>query len=402
MTTAPARAEAGARGTDVRSDCWVAVAAAGDPPSLDVKSKVDAFYGASIRDLARATLATLGSSDLSLWMEDGGALPYVIMARLEAAVRRLRPETAACALPPWSASGHSASERRRLRRSRLYLPGTTPKFYINAGLHKPDAVILDLEDSVPPGEKDTARLLVRNALRAVDFYGAEKMVRINPLPLGLEDVRALAPHGVHTFLLAKTESPGDVVAIEHELDNRQRAGLLAHDIYLIPIIESARGLLQAGAIAAAADSVVGLSIGIEDYTTDIGVQRSADGHETLFALSQIVNAARAAGVQPLASVYSDVGDMTGLAAWARQARALGFDGVGCLHPRQIAVVHEAFAPGQAELERARRIVAAFAEAAAVGQGVATVDGKMVDLPIVERARRVLQLAAASSKRAGDE
>jgi citrate lyase subunit beta/citryl-CoA lyase len=357
-----------------------------------VTSKVAALYGDAIRGLVRSTLEQLDAADLSVTLDDRGALPFTLMARLEAAVRRLRPGTSRAALPAVNPAARGAADRTRPRRTRLYLPGNSPKFFINAGLHGPDAVILDLEDSVPPGEKDAAAILVRNALRAVNFYGAEVMVRVNGLPAGLAEIRLLAPHGVQTFLLPKVETPDEVVAADRLLAELAAVGQVAGEIYLIPIIESARGALQAWPIAAASPRVVALAIGLEDYTRDIGAQRTPEGRESLWARGQVLNAARAAGIQPLASVFADVDDAQGLRAWAEAERGLGFEGVGCIHPRQVRVVHEAFRPSAAEVEQARRIVAAFDAAQAAGLGVVAVDGKMVDAPVVERARRTLRLA----------
>ena len=381
------RAEAGQHGPEVRSDCWVQVAPyATATPNLQLTSRVAALYGAEIARLAHATLERLGAADLDLTIDDSGALPYVIQARIEAAVKRLRPDLTAEVLPDIRLQ-RAPTPRAGLRRSRLYLPGDTPKFFINAGLHRPDGVILDLEDSVAPTEKDSARLLVRNALCAVDFYGAEVTVRVNALPAGLDDLRALAPHGVQAFVLPKVETADEIVAAARALEG-------AGPIHLIPIIESARGVFNALAIASASERVAALSIGLEDYTADIGATRTAEGRESLWARSQIVNAARAAGVQPLASVYADVDDLDGLARFAAEARAFGFDGVACLHPRQVSAVHAAFRPSPEETERARRIVQALDDARAAGLGVASLDGKMVDAPVAERARRVLRLAEA--------
>ncbi len=381
-------AMAGQRGPETRSDCWVEVRPAGGQPTLHVESRVAALYGDSIRTVVGETLRRLGADDLSIAVEDAGALPYVIMARVEAAVKRLRPELSAEALPEQTIH-RSPTPRHRLRRSRLYLPGNTPKFFVNAGLHGPDAVILDLEDSVAPDEKDAARLLVRNALRAVDFYGAEVLVRVNAGPAGLEDVRALAAHGVHAFVLPKVETADEVRAAAQVVDALSPA-------HLIPILESARGVFNALAIASASERVAALAIGLEDYTADVGAARTPEGRESLWARSQVVNAARAAGIQPLASVYADVDDLDGMRRFAAEARAFGFDGVACLHPRQVGAAHHGFQPTPDEVERARRIVAALDEALALGRGVAAVDGKMVDAPVAERARRVLRLAEAAS------
>ncbi len=380
------QASAGMHGPDIRSDCWVKVEPSRSP-TIRIASRVQAMYGDSIRATIATTLAALEATDLSVTLEDSGALPFTLMARVQAAVKRLRPDNRCEALPYLNPASHYTTTRNRLRRTRLYLPGNTPKFFINAGLHKPDAIILDLEDSVAPSEKDAARILVRNALRAVNFYGAEKMVRVNRLPRGLEDVRALAPLGVHVFLLPKVQDADEVRQVDallHELN--------APDIFLIPIIESARGILKSFEIASASLRVVALAIGLEDYTQDIGAQRTVDGRESLWAREQIVNAARAAGIQPLASVFSDLADETGLLAYASDACALGFEGIGCLHPRQISVVHNAFAPTEAEIKHACEIVMAFRQAQAAGVGATALNDQMIDAPIVERARRVIRLA----------
>ena len=380
---------AGTRGVGVRSDAWVQVERAHGVPNVMLTSRVEALYGDSIRELIAGTLEMLGAHAVSLTMEDSGALPFVLMARIETALRRMQPATGA-ALPARHPSSLEGSSKQRTRRTRLYLPGNTPRFFINAGLYKSDAIILDLEDSVASDEKDAARVMVRNALRAVDFYGAERIVRINAGAMGLDDVRATAPHGVQAYLLPKVEEADEVRTVSVLLDGLQQSGDTTYPVQLIPIIESAKGVLNASEIASASPLVAALAIGLEDYTTDIGAQRSADGRESLWARSQIVNAARAAGIQPLASIYSDVDDSEGFVRWVREAKQMGFDGVGCLHPRQVAPAHAAFAPSTAEVERARRIVAAFDEAKAGGQGVVSVDGKMVDAPIVERAQRVLR------------
>lgn len=215
-------ASAGQRGADARSDCWVLVEKS-DTPQIQIKSKVQALYGDAIRATIVATLAALDASDLSLTMEDNGALPFTMMARIETAVKRLRPENSRVCLPDLNPAAQYAIARTRLRRTRLYLPGNTPKFFVNAGLHKPDAIILDLEDAVSPDEKDTAQILVRNTLRAVNFYGAEKMVRLNQLPRGLDDARVLIAHGVHTFFIPKVENADEVRALDSVIASREAA-----------------------------------------------------------------------------------------------------------------------------------------------------------------------------------
>ena len=377
-------ASAGMRGEGIRSDCWVQVEERPAQPQILLTSKVAAFYGGAIRRQIAETLQALNASDLTVTLEDSGALPFTISARIEAAVRRLRPDTTQTSLPPLNSAAQSNSSRERLRRSRLYLPGNTPKFFINAGLHRPDAVILDLEDSVPTSEKDAARLLVRNTLRAVNFYGAERMVRVNRLPDGLEDIRLLAGQGVDLFVLPKVESAEEIIAVDQQLNE--------HDApcFLLPILESAKGVLHAYSIASASPRVVALTIGLEDYTADLGAQRTLEGRESYWARSQVVNAARAAAVQPLTSVFSNIDDADSLLTWLKAERSLGFEGAGCLHPRQVAVIHSAFAPEADEIERAKEIVGAFERSLAVGQAVVRLNGMMIDAPVVARAQRVLR------------
>jgi citrate lyase subunit beta/citryl-CoA lyase len=380
-------ASAGQRGADVRSDCWVLVEKS-DAPKIQIKSKVEALYGDTIRQTIESTLATLDANDLKVTVEDSGALPFTMMARIEAAVKRLRPESTRVCLPNLNPAAQYVIPRERLRRTRLYLPGNTPKFFVNAGLYKPDAIILDLEDAVSPDEKDTARILVRNTVRAVNFYGAEKMVRINQLPRGLEDARALIAHGVHTFLVPKVEEPDEIRAIDQLISES------GNEIFLMPIIESARGVFRSLEIANASSRIVALGMGLEDYAKDIGAERTAEGRESLWARSQIVNAARAAGVTPLASVFTDVSDEAGLRAFIQDARSMGFEGIGCLHPRQVPVAHSAFAPTPTEIENACQIVIAFNEARARGLGAIALNNKMIDKPIVERAQRTVRMARA--------
>jgi len=263
---------------------------------------------------------------------------------------------------------------------------------VNAGLHRPDGVILDLEDSVHPAEKDAARILVRNALRCVDFGGAERMVRINQLPVGLEDLDAVIPEAPELILIPKVETADQVLEVADRIMALRHEEDVESPVWLMPILESGLGIENAFAIASASDTVAALTIGLEDYTADLGVVKTPEGAETAWARSRLVNAARAAGVQAIDSVYGDVADEDGLMAWGQRARAMGFVGMGCIHPRQIRIIHEAFAPTQPELEKALRIVDAFREAQDKGLGVVSLGTKMIDRPVVLRARKLVERA----------
>ena len=386
--------EAGRRGSDVRSDCWVSVELNGDGGTrLELASKVEALFGTSIRMGVHDTLAKLEVENVLVRVEDQGALPWVIQARLETALRRAGLEGQGDARPPARApSRPDGTAKDRLRRSRLYLPGNEPKFAVNAGLHGPDGVILDLEDSVHHAEKDAARLVVRNALRCVDFGKAERMVRINQGEEGLKDLDAVVPEGPEMILIPKVETSEQVQEVQARIDTIQRARGISQAVWIMPILESALGIENAVDIGLSSPSMAALTIGLEDYTADLGVVKTPEGSESLWARSRLVNAARAAGVQAIDSVYGDVADEEGLLAWGKRSRAMGFVGMGCIHPRQIRVIHQAFAPGAGELEKALRIVAAFEEAQEKGLGVVSLGTKMIDRPVVLRARKLVAQA----------
>lgn len=397
------RGQAGRKGDDVRSDLYVAATVQrSGGRKIRLTSKVEAFYGDSIRETALEVLSALGVRNAGLVIDDKGALPWVIAARVEAALKRAGAGKGRNARPEVTVRRKSPTERDRLRRSRLYLPGNEPKFMINAGIHRPDAVILDLEDSVHPDEKDTARILVRNALRCVDFMGAERMVRINQLPLGLHDLAAVVPEGPDLILIPKTERADQVREVDERIRQIQREAGDEHPIWIMPILESALGVERAFDIASAAESVVALTIGLEDYTADLGVAKTIEGTESLYARTRLLNAARAAGVQPIDSVFGDVGDMEGLAAWAARSRALGFEGMGCIHPRQIEPIHRAFAPSEDEVAKALRIVEAFEEAERKGLGVVSLGTRMIDPPVVLRARRLVERARRAGLVSGSD
>jgi citrate lyase subunit beta/citryl-CoA lyase len=387
-------AEAGHSGKDVRSDLHVAV----EPRDsggieLGLESRVAPYYGDAILAQARQVLETLNVKNARVSIHDEGALPYVIAARLETAVRRAGLTNSNKALPDKIALP-AASVKDRLRRSRLYLPGTEPRYAINAGLHGPDAIILDLEDSVHPAEKDAARILVRNTLRAVSFGGCERMVRINQLPLGLEDLAEIVPESPDLILIPKVEHAGQVTQVDHMIGELKVRHQINRAIWLMPILESSLGIENAAAIAAASENVAALTIGLEDYTADLGVVKTSEGRESEYARRRLVNAARAAGIQAIDSVYSDVGDMEGLKRWGENSRALGFEGMGCIHPAQIPVIHAAYAPSPVEIEKAQKVVSAFEEAQQRGVSVVSLGSKMIDPPVVQRALKLVARAKA--------
>ncbi len=383
---------AGNKGKGIRSDCFVSVEpAVSGGIDIQLQSKVKVLYGKAITAYTKKVLAYFGIDHAKVVIEDTGALDFVLAARIEAAVKQAI-KTDKEFLPDMMKNNIFATNKEKNRRSRLYLPGNSPSFMINAGLHKPDGLIFDLEDSVAPAKKYEARFLVRNALRAVDSLGAERMVRINQIPAGLDDLPFIIPHNVNLILVPKCEHADQIHKVDAAIKELSKKHGIQHQIWLMPIIESAVGVINSYEIAKASENVAALAVGLEDYTADLGARRTKEADESFYARSQVVNAAKAAGIQAIDSVFSDVADMEGLLANVRTSKGLGFEGMGCIHPRQIRVIHEGYAPDADELDKAKKIVIAFNEATAQGFGVVSLGSKMIDPPVVKRALKMIQTA----------
>ncbi len=388
---------AGNRGPRVRSDVWVEVSPVlSGGIQINIKSKVKALFGRQIRELAEEVLRFFELENAHVFIEDAGAVDFVLAARLEAAIKQVT-KTEKEFLFPLLEENTTATKKDNFRFSRLYLPGNSPKLMINAGVHKPNGLILDLEDAVAPAKKFEARFLVRNALRTLRFYGAERMVRINQGARGLEDLNYVIPHHANMILIPKCESEKDIRQVAEKVEQLREQHEITHPVWFMPIIESAKGVMNAYQIAGADPHVAAMAIGLEDYTADLGTHRTNEGIESFFARSMVVNASRAAGIQPIDSVFSDVSDMEALAENVKRSKALGFDGMGCIHPRQIKVIHENFAPDAAEIDKAKKIFLAFKEAEAKGLGVVSLGSKMIDPPVVKRAMNTIKLAVNTGK-----
>jgi len=390
-------ATTGNAGPKVRSDCEITLEIRQRGGiDIDLTSKVKTLYGKSITNQCIGILKFFKIRNARLMINDSGALPFVISARLEAAIRKLI-DTDLEFLPEMIKENRYSTAPGKFRFSRLYLPGNTPSLMLNAGLHSPHGIILDLEDSVAPEKKDEARILVRNALRQVDFRSAERMVRINQGETGIKDLRSVIPHDVNLVLIPKCDTPDYVKTVDAEIKSIMRKYKVRNPVFLMPIIESALGIENVSAVARASGNVVAIAIGLEDFTADLGVTRTAEGKESLYARSRLVIAAKAAGIQPIDSVFSDVADMEALRQNVIVSKALGFEGMGCIHPRQIAVINDGFAPDETEIERSMKIVIAYEEARDKGLGVVAVGSKMIDQPVVNRARKTIDLAVKLGK-----
>ena len=284
-----------------------------------------------------------------------------------------------------------------MRRSMLFIPGNSPGMLLSAGIHQADAVIFDLEDAVSPLEKDAARILVRNAIRAFDYRSVEIIVRINPLDSGFvgDDIAAMVPLRPSLLMPAKVSGAGDIGAVSRLMAQAEAdAGLPENAVGIIALLETALAIERAYEIASAGARVRALLLGAEDLTSDLQAVRSKEGAEIAYARGRVVMAGRAAGVDIYDTPFTDVNDLEGLAKDAAHARALGFTGKAVISPRHVAAVNAAFTPSPDEIEYAREVMAAIAEGKRLGRGVVSLRGKMVDKPIVDRARRVLDTARA--------
>jgi citrate lyase subunit beta/citryl-CoA lyase len=289
---------------------------------------------------------------------------------------------------------------KRIRRTRLYIPGNNPAMIRNAPLFGADSIIFDLEDSIAINQKDAARILVRNAIREIDFGETEVTVRINPQDTEFykKDLEEIIPAKPYALVLPKAEDPREVLEVCEDIAIiEEKNDITIGTIKVMPIIESAWGILRAERIAIACDRIVAISPGGEDLTADLGAERTVEGDELLYIRSKLVLAARAAGVQVLDTVYGDIRDIAGLINQTKRIIRLGFDGKACIHPCQIDPIHEAFTPSPQEVERAERVVEAYRRAQEEGQGVICVDNRMIDVPVVKRSERILRRAKAAKE-----
>ena len=285
----------------------------------------------------------------------------------------------------------------RLRRTMMFVPGANAAMLRDAPLYGADSIMFDLEDAVSLKEKDSARVLVHSALKTFDYGNIEIVVRINALDAGgAEDIEAMVLAGVDVIRLPKTETAQDIIDVEAVITEvEQQNDIPVGTTKMMAAIESAEGVLNAPAIAKSSTRLIGIALGAEDYVTNMKTRRHPDGQELFFARSMILHAARAAGIAAIDTVYSDVDNTEGFEAEVRLIKQLGFDGKSVINPRQIPLVNTIYAPTEKEIQNAKEVIWGIREAEAKGSGVISVNGKMVDKPMVERAERVIALALAA-------
>ena len=284
-----------------------------------------------------------------------------------------------------------------LLRSLIFVPGNRANMLERALSFNADVIMVDLEDSVPPGEKATAREVAREWVPKLRQAGQRIIVRVNSLDTGLtkDELAAVISPDLHGISLGKVETPDDVRDTDRMITAMESAaGMDAGQVKLIPWIENARAVMSAHQLAAASPRIIGIAFGAEDYTDDMGVERTDSGEEVYFARATVAVAARAAEVASLDSPFVAFRDPEGLEQDARQARRLGYTGKFAIHPDQLDPINNVFSPSAEEVDYARKVMDAWNEAESQGRGSADLDGRMIDVPVVKRARNLLALAEA--------
>ena len=286
----------------------------------------------------------------------------------------------------------------------MFLNCQKPGLIKDPYIYQPDSIMLDLEDAVAEKEKDAARYSLYHALQEIDYRGVEKVVRINGLDTGLwrEDIRCAIAGGCDSIRLPKTETPKDVEMVEQAIDSaEQEFGIPKGKILIIAALESAKGVLNAGAICSSSERLFGIALSGGDYTKDLQTTLSGTGVELMGARQHMIIAARAAGVQCFDTVHTNLDDMEGFRKEVQTIHDMGFDGKSIINPRQIPIVHEIYTPKPKDIIFAEKVVREIDEKKAQGIGVFTVDGKMIDIAFYDGAKRTLALAKASGVYNGD-
>lgn len=283
---------------------------------------------------------------------------------------------------------------KKLRRTMLFMPGNNPGMLQNAAILGADSIILDLEDAVSIPEKDSARILVREAIKNVDYSNVEVVVRVNPLDneFGAVDVDTIARVKPDTLMVPKADEE-EIKVVDDMLKRIEKEeGFEEGSIKIIPLVETAFGLENVYNIIKASKRVTGILLGGEDLTADLGIKRTKDGEEIFYARNKVANACKALKVDSIDTPFTDTNDFDGLEKDTAKAKSLGMTGKAAINPRQIDTIHAVFAPTEAEIKHALRILDAMEEAKKESKGVFSVDGKMVDAPVINRALTTVDLA----------
>ena len=296
------------------------------------------------------------------------------------------------------------ANKKRLRRTMMFLNAQKPGLIKDPYIYRPDSIMLDLEDAVAENQKDAARFSLYHALTEINYRGCERVVRINGLdtPYWEEDIHCAVAGGCDAIRIPKTESALDVQRVEAVVEEcEKKYGIPEGQTLIMAAIESARGVMKALDICEASERLFGIALSGGDYTKDLQTHITGTGLELMGARQNMIIAARAAGVQCFDTVYTNLDDMEGFRHDVETIHLMGFDGRSIINPRQINIVHEIFTPTQKDIIFAEKVVKEIDEKKALGIGVFTVDGKMIDIAFYDGAKRTIELAKASGVYKGD-
>lgn len=360
---------------------------------INIRSSLGKLFYKQIAKSVEDVANKYGLINAKINIFDDGALDYVIRSRVETAIIRASQEVEK------KFYQENSPVQYKLRRTRMYVPGNNPYLMQGIPYFGSDGIILDLEDSVPADDKDSARILVGYALDSIDFNGAEKMVRINAMDsCGPEDIESIIQHNPDVILIPKCESEYDIRKALENIEKFEKKFKVTHSVSIMPIIESAKGVDNAYSIVTASNRICAVAFGAEDYTASLGVKKSKSEDELMFAKQVIVNAAKGANIQASDTVYADIDDIEGLRRSTEKSKSIGFDGRGVIHPSQIEIIHEVFMPSDQETAEADEIVKAYNKNIEEGSGVLKYKGKMIDMPVVLRAMKVLKTVQSVNKK----
>ncbi|WP_298838466.1 HpcH/HpaI aldolase/citrate lyase family protein [Clostridium sp.] len=283
---------------------------------------------------------------------------------------------------------------KRFRRTMLFMPGNNSGMLQNAGILGADSIILDLEDAVSLTEKDSARILVKEAIKNVDYENVEVVVRVNPFTTeySQKDIDVIARVKPDALMIPKATEE-ELEAIDEILTSIETQEDFSNgSIKLIPIVETAYGVENVYNIIKSSKRVVAVLLGGEDLTSDLGIKRTKEGEEIFYARNRVAIACKAMKIDSIDTPFTDTNDFEGLAKDTVRAKSLGLTGKAAINPRQIETIHSVFAPTQEEIKHAKRVLEAMILAEQDGKGVFSLDGKMVDAPVINRAKNTVELA----------
>ena len=288
-----------------------------------------------------------------------------------------------------------------LLRSVLITPGNNMRMIVKSLTLNVDAGVLDLEDSVPMADKETARIFIRDSIGTVKPEGSSLFVRVNGMTTGMvdEDLKYVVKKGLDGIMQPKSESKQDIIELDKLIEKyEKKEGLKIGSLKIIATFETAKGILNAYEIATASKRVIAVGFGAVDYTRDLGTTISKEGSELFYPRSHVAIVARATGVIPIDTVWIDIIDKEGLTKDANFSKQLGLKGKFLIHPNQIDVVNEVYSPKKSEVDYAGRVVKAFEEGASMGLGAVSLDGRMIDIAVYRQAQDLLNLANEIAKK----